>query len=195
MKQTGIIMSGNHPQLVLDELKTMTRRVMDPQPEVKPNGHWVWKGSLWIFEVEGVKEVLYSNCPYGQVGDRLWVREAFSLDIYHSAGATLYRADGKETYVEYGTDREHRIHWKPSIFMPRWASRITLEITEVRVERVQEITLGDVKAEGITTSEGQNIVYGLFDNFERLWDSLNAKRGWGWEVNPWVWVISFKVAE
>jgi len=206
----GIIMSGNHPKLIQDGIKTQTRRVITPQPIKKVN--------VWEYEVSTSKgisiplclgvdekqliECMLRRCPYGQVGGRLWVRETWwcpkrGLPVAYKANLEPHQAD-------------KRI-WKPLIFMPRWASRITLEITEVRVERVQEITEEDIKAEGIVyqTDRGNNIfwyeVHGDYhgktqavtakQSFEILWDSLNAKRGYGWEVNPWVWVISFKVVK
>jgi hypothetical protein len=82
--------------------------------------------------------------------------------------------------------------WRPSIFMPRWASRITLEITDIKVERVQEITFTDLKKEGMDTTNKHFFGAHIFEN---LWNSINAKRGYGWESNPFVWVISFKRVE
>lgn len=90
--------------------------------------------------------------------------------------------------------------WNPSIFMPRWASRITLEITDVRVERVQEITEEDARAEGFpgerwATGHGDYSEIAPSEQFRELWDKLNASRGFGWDANPWVWVIEFKRIE
>lgn len=125
------------------------------------------------------------ECPYGIPGDRLWVREAFlnnSLPGYDPV--YFYRADDPEKPI----DRQ----WKPSIFMPRTASRITLEITGIRAERVQDITSASAIAEGIGVDDGQ---MRETPNFRELWDSINAKRAKGiyaWVNNPWVWVIQFK---
>ena len=113
------------------------------------------------------------KCPYGVPGDRLWVRETFSY-----GEQTRYRAD-LGLMVWHDTDQK----WSPSIFMPRWASRIDLLIKDIRVERVQDITPSDARAEGAETVE----------NYILLWDKLNAKRGYGWDVNPYVWVIEFEV--
>lgn len=99
---------------------------------------------------------------------------------------TLYRADNLQDY--------EKLTWKPSIHMPRWASRITLEVTGVRVERVRDITEDDARAEGANQDpidgpeQGGSYKLGFWD----IWDSINAKRGFGWEVNPWVWVYEFK---
>ncbi|KKL66380.1 hypothetical protein LCGC14_2145600, partial [marine sediment metagenome] len=101
----SILMNGESIRGILEGRKTQTRRVIKPQP---PSD---WGGT-------SERVALLIHCPHGQVGDRLWVRETFSSDIYHSSGNTLYRADGRDFYTEYGTDREHKIHWKPSIHMP-----------------------------------------------------------------------------
>lgn len=206
MKETPIIMSGNHPKLVLDGTKTMTRRVIKPQP--KP-----YLGYMMNYEGTGAiqcgadypdTDEDFVKCPYGQVGDRLWVRETFTWvyiaekdpwkDRAIADGTFRRMPNGEPVKMCYKADGyEIGARWYPSIHMPRWASRITLEITEVRVERVQEISDTDARNEGITPDF---IVWGdccYTDGFIRLWNSLNAKRGYGWEVNPWVWVISFKV--
>ncbi|KKM73704.1 hypothetical protein LCGC14_1407670, partial [marine sediment metagenome] len=149
-----ILFSGEMVKAMLEGRKTQTRRIVKPQPERVNDafdGTWDWKGHL--YDDLTLAMILKDNCPYGQVGDRLWVRETFSSDIYHSSGSTLYRADGRDCYTEYGTDREHKIRWKPSIHMPRWASRITLEITGVKVERIQDISLLDCEEEGVTNPD------------------------------------------
>ena len=118
------------------------------------------------------------HCPYGQVGSRLWVQATWHQDTGLSSDKTIhYKADNfSDSYS-----------WKPSIFMPRWASRITLEITGVRVERVQEIITKEAIAEGFVAGLRESET----DAFHNFWDSLNAKRGNGWEANPWVWAIEF----
>ena len=188
MKERPIIFSTDMVKAILEGRKTQTRRVIKPQPDRVINGV--------PFEYLGHKYHDASDrairCPYGQVGDRLWVRETWatqkSIDrfspSYIGNAATVplwYKADAVNGRSFIGLGK-----WRPSIFMPRWASRITLEITEVRVERLQEITFEDFKKEGIEMD-------GSWDgSFARLWDSLNAKRGYSWESNPWVWVISFR---
>ena len=95
---------------------------------------------------------------------------------------------------------ESGVHWKPSIHMPRWASRLTLEVKEVRVERLQEISQEDAQREGLRgpliDPELDSIVNQIGvapkESFSDLWDSINAKRGHGWETNPWVWVVEFE---
>lgn len=129
-------------------------------------------------------------CPYGQPGDRLWVRET-----HHVLDAGYI--DGKGREIVYRADEpDWPYGWTPSIHMPRFASRITLEITDVRVERVQEIRLLDIKAEGITDAALGNVIQEGFTvqkAFEDLWDSIYGKKpGRSWADNPWVWVIAFK---
>jgi hypothetical protein len=124
------------------------------------------------------------TCPYGRPGDRLWVRETWSQLYPYESRRVAYRAD-RETVVAPGV----LPWWRPSIHMPRWASRLTLEITKVRVERLKEITVKDIAAEGI--QEGVGVF--AYEDFRKLWDSLNAKRGFGWDANPWVWVVEFRL--
>lgn len=169
-KERPILFSGEMVRAILDGRKTQTRRVMKHQ-----NG----------------AHLAFQKCPHGNPGDCLWVRESFRLSVPAHEGQTgypIYRANFKDDPI-LGI-------WKPSIHMPRWASRITLEITGVRVERVRDISEEDAKAEGwprdqelfptVNTSYKANLW------FERLWDSINAERGFGWDVNPWVWVLEFK---
>jgi hypothetical protein len=125
--------------------------------------------------------------PYGYAGDLLWVRETFLRDgeIY------LYKADfGKGVLSD-----SWRGHWKPSIHMPRKASRLALEITELRIERLNDISESDAIAEGATPSiVGDDLDYLKYRaGFQTLWNSINAKRGYEWESNPFVWVVSFQI--
>jgi len=123
--------------------------------------------------------------PYGQAGDRLWVRETWAVANYKGQSVGPYVADAEEVvYRADGFDLKGR--WRPSIHMPRIASRIDLLIKQVRVERLQQISTDDAVAEGIKELQG-----GATVEFMNLWDSINAKRGFGWATNPWVWVIEF----
>jgi len=203
MKETGIIMSGNHPKLILDKLKTMTRRTyglekVNDMPYLWEKPFYSEEYQRWGFWQKNTGDVIYLKCPYGQVGDRLWVRETFCEP---TTGRIIYKVD--ETPYEISSDGSglYSYHtWKPSIHMPRWASRIILEITAIRVERVQEIELVDVEDEGIiipnellALPDHKGKYLAILQLFIDLWDSLNAKRGLGWDFNPWVWPISFKV--
>jgi hypothetical protein len=205
--------------------KTQTRRVMKPQPttelrEFKGLAHHV-RGSIWR---SGRPTI--DLCPYGVPGDRLWVRETWTpadtgwsstgdddtVYVYYKADDDV-RPDGIKPVFKvcsglpidmvsrWERKIDHAQHgggdfWVPSIHMPRWASRITLEITKVRVERVQDISEGDARREGVEGVPGTlpgEISYR--DPFARLWSVINAKRGYGWDVNPWVWVLEFKRIE
>ena len=137
-------------------------------------------------------------CRYGQPGDRLWVRETTKEDVLGSVSLAIYDADYAHVMDKSGG---HAEWWYskpvcPSIHMPRWASRITLEITGVRVERLPDISGADSAAEGVTGPIGSPRAYGVVtkqfarDQFMRLWESINGPDSW--QVNPWVWVVEFK---
>lgn len=194
MKEIPILFSAPMVRAILDGRKTQTRRIVKlPRgwadkypicdPFAMPPAVWWWNG---VHERVGVRQ----ECPYGQPGDRLWVREAFSAmgDKSRQASPIFYRADR-------ATDN---CGWTPSIHMPRWASRILLEITDVRVERLQEISEADAKAEGTFGPEpavvgGEDCEIGFpshVQEFRHLWESINGEGSW--IENPWVWVIEFK---
>lgn len=117
--------------------------------------------------------------------ERLWIQITDELDE---------KGIKPDEYGYYHFEGDPPLNWRPSIFMPRWASRITLEITEVRIERLQEISLADINAEGTsdTLDKTRRPFGSRREHFQRLWDSINAKRGFPWDSNPWVWVISFR---
>ncbi len=191
-----IIFSGPMVRAILDGTKTQTRRVVKVQPSILD-------GRL-MHHVAGPKweSGLPYRCPYGCVKDRLWVRETFNkcgcfvcVDHWPKRGT-----DHGVTYQE-GYRGCSGLHWTPSIHMPRWASRITLEITEIRVQRVQDINASDAQAEGISVFSGDVLIRpgteklsdAIYrDQFSLLWNSINDKRGFGWARNPWVWAITFK---
>lgn len=157
------------------------------------------------------------KCPYGQPGDRLWVRETFAIECnsgwqdaysepskplgpvrWHDDGdggeyfeAPRYRASEPDTIL--GED-EDGMRWQPSIHMPRWASRITLEVTGVRVERVQAISEVDAKAERYhgEFSPGGTMTRSPRAQFSESWARIYGARGLGWDANPWVWVVEFR---
>ena len=177
MKERPIIFSGPMVRAILDGRKTQTRRVVKPQPdEVKdPNAKVALITCLRFYQAG--KE---HSCPYGAPGDRLWVRETFAME---SPTCPVYLADQ--------TDKTTVERWKPSIHMPRWASRLTLEIVSVRVERSQDISEKDAAAEGCEPKpEKDHDIFKFTKGYETLWKSIN---GFGsWALNPWVWVIEFK---
>ena len=189
MKERPIILCTEMVRATLEGRKTKTRRVVkDPRRHsgYNPRSSLSTHGAVYSMgdrsrELELSKDIKPEfPCPYGQVGDRLWVRETF---CYHTTQGIVYKADYPES----------PLLWKPSIHMYKCDSRITLEITEIRVERLQEITEEDANKEGNPYPDrgGKGSLPPLWW-FKKLWDSLNAKRGYSWESNPWVWVISFK---
>jgi hypothetical protein len=195
VREHGILFQDDMVRAILDGRKTMTRRVVKPQPYWNDIFKcWSWYPNKQTWLKIGAEQVnLY--CPYGQAGDRLWVRETFTphLCCGMDSEEIHYRADGESCPVDGRTIKR----WYPSIHMPRWASRITLEVIGVKVERVQDISEEDAKAEGICCSDCVPGVpapdyCGCRSLFANLWDSINAKRGYGWAVNPWVWSISFR---
>ncbi len=166
MKERPIIFSTPMVKAILEGRKTMTRRI--------------------IKNIKGATEKYpkgFAKCPYGVVGDRLWVKETY----FPNEGQVpniIYKADWNDRHK---TGITFTCQWKPSIFMPRIYSRITLETTNIRVERLQEITEEDAKKEGVM--EGEDTGY-YNEGFYRIWDKINGKDSW--KENPYVWVIEFR---
>lgn len=197
MKEHPILFSASMVRAILEGRKTQTRRVVKPQPiaakkyvgggfvEHRPNRT---DGGKDRTAVGAPSCFLARVSPYGGPGDRLWVRETWGIagDMPHDPGYVEYRADCSGNFNEVG-DLVPR--WRPSIHMRREDSRITLEITDVRVQRVQDISEADALAEGCRSAIRHSAV------FADLWDSINARRGFGWNANPWVWVLTFKRVE
>ena len=191
MKARPILFSASMINALLDGRKTQTRRVVKAAPSAFPS--W-WEKFHWA-TLRHFKKGALTHCPYGEKGDLLWVRETFCPIDDTEFGESRwvdYRATPKYSAKHpAGWDNEpdspDALKWKPSIFMPKWASRITLEIKDVRVERLQDISDKDVKSEGV---EFGNWCMARFE-FEQLWQSINGKESW--DNNPWVWVIEFKV--
>ena len=213
MKERPILFSSEMVRAILEGKKSQTRRV------VKDKHYTQWQidngiphngQDSIVMDVNGETiiplsylKVIYDEhadrvggrifCPYGSEGDRLWVREVW----LKQAGEITYRTDLGELVAKSAL---YKGSWKSPRFMPRWASRITLEITNIRVERLQEITGRDAIAEGMLP-EGTmltDLIHSADDpieQFAQLWDSLNAKRGYSWESNCWVWCISFRKME
>jgi len=199
MKERPIIITGNRPRLILDGIKTMTRRVIKPQPlNTQITVKYIDHSDYWQFgRGEYDQSAHCVRCPYGQVGDRLWVRETWATENRYNhlkpsevprTAKIWYLADEQYDPFVMGIIR-------PSIFMCYWMSRARLEITELRAERLQEISLEDIQAEGCEPPDWHisGLARKYYDNFTRIWDSLNAKHGYGWDLNKWVWVISSKV--
>ena len=154
-------------------------------------------GSYYLCASDGTHMTGQFKCPYGKPGDLLYVREAWAKTNVAPIVETI---DNPWTVYRTGDNRtDYGGPWKPGIHMKRCDSRITLRITDVRVERVQDITDPDVVAEGVTIPPGALMDrHGVTRSFgprwfQPLWDSLNESRGLGWDANPWVWVVSFEV--
>ncbi|TCK39684.1 hypothetical protein B0G84_5024 [Paraburkholderia sp. BL8N3] len=209
MKERPILFSGPMVRALLDGSKTQTRRVLKNQPpeDVSPItvAHYEptvinWRGEeepgSVIFGAYSADGEWGSKCPYGEPGDRLWVRETFA-HMYRGNAAPEMRRDDDVVYCADGFTPDEYVYgsWKPSIHMPRWASRITLEVTRVRVERLQDISDADAEAEGIDFLRrvpDADETLAPRQLFMCLWDSINESRGLGWNANPWVWVVEFK---
>ena len=186
MKERPILFSAPMVRAILDGSKSQTRRVVkqdrDGLLDCKPTPAW---DAFWQCVA----------CPYGKPGDRLWVRETWSADAWFDGHAPNDIPDS--AYIAYAAGRR-AVAWpaamgkvRPSIHMPRWASRILLEVTDVRVERAQDISDRDARDEGaeqIGDCEGAYVA-----GFRRLWESINGADSWS--ANPWVWVVEFRRIE
>ncbi|HDL7179847.1 TPA: hypothetical protein PXN30_002744 [Yersinia enterocolitica] len=191
MNEKPILFNAEMVNAILSGRKTQTRRIMGNQPagqdletvHVRHNDdfNFQWYGNLG--------ESSYFPCPLGKPGDQLWVREAFAAGLC-TESTLAYRATHKTEDLEEGWGET--IKWTPSIHMPRWASRINLLITGVRVERLQDISDADASAEGCKISSMQSGEC-LSDMFARLWKSIYGDESW--QANPWVWVIEFERME
>lgn len=225
MKEKPIIFSADIVKAILDGKKTMTRRVIKSNHDLSRYTHVDFDidgDNKWeLVRINDLKRT-YTKIgnPYGNVGDRLWVRETwiqgYDDPLIESEGddenavSIIYKADGKEEYRtcsaetaenwgDFSADSE-MVGFKSPIHMPRWASRILLEITDIRVERLNDISEEDAVKEGMPPSHPSidriSIQHG-FNSFSQscfaqLWDTLNTKKGYPWSSNPWVWVIEFK---
>jgi len=188
MTERGILFSAAMVRALLDGTKTQTRRVVNVK-----NPDWIRRHVHPYKSDNNNGKVVYGwdgnagdvlTCPYGQPGDRLWVRETWAPhpDFPETTHRGVYRADPE---CKYDVAR-----WRPSIHMPRWASRILLEITGVRVERLQDISEADAVAEGISQhyAEGRRVSCRVA--YAWLWESINGAGSW--DANSWVWVVEFR---
>ncbi|MBQ5171914.1 MULTISPECIES: morphogenetic protein [Klebsiella pneumoniae complex] len=207
--ERGMIFNAEMVRALLSGRKTQTRRIIKPQPEAtlsrSLSGKWLSRplNGLLLPKIEDIA----IHCPFGVVGDRIWVRETFQgplfdydlMDSYckdptpfEKPEFCVYKADGVPAPEFYDADDELHCCWRPSIHMPRWASRILLEITNVRVERLKSISDGDAIREGCSTADMKSGDC-VADVFARLWASIYGDESWN--SNPWVWVIDFKRIE
>lgn len=209
MRERPILFSGPMVQALLDGRKTQTRRVVS-SPSKKHDeftllehekGWWPYLSDDGESSITDDGNETPIDCPYGVPGDRLWVRETFALwrEGYDRRGHVVYRADMKDKAGEDFSqpDLMGLSKWYPSIRMKRVYSRLTLEITEVRVQRLQEISEEDAKAEGVSVNltavlategrVGSRVCH--TSAYIKLWDSINGAGSWA--ANPWVWAITF----
>ncbi|QAV46700.1 hypothetical protein [Pantoea agglomerans] len=255
MRERPIIFNADMVRAVLDGRKTQTRRIVNGVPSSHDFHGWVLSSTstkdegkaCWaIGKSPLLNQPIRVRCPFGEVGDRLWVKETWSV-VSHAfdddglmidyvpdrpakavhekpfgrgyySGHAIYAADGGFTWGDDDGCVDGRSCWKPSIHMPRWASRITLEITGVRVERLNSINEHDAIAEGLAeiSKDGRTYKYGVPDRdgypgtddfgwpwhewerypisaYSKLWKSIYGDESW--QANPWVWVIEFKRVE
>lgn len=228
MKETGLICTGESVRGIRAGRKTQTRRARGLEHiNIEPN-RWTLGKSPQSYESNdfafldmadpiGTYPTL-ATCPYGKVGDRLWVREThYRYGKWLKNGKTKtgrqkwrfkplrekYREikyfDNPPNIVQKNSYRKEGWYKRVSIFMPKWAARIWLEITSIRLERVQEISEADARAEGVEPYEGPaagtekaEFFAPYKASFSFLWDTINAKRGYGWEKNPLVWVLGLR---
>lgn len=208
LKERPILFSAPMVRAILEGRKTVTRRAV--RVGFNPED---LEGSLSASECRKLYRELPQYfgpsyfCPYGQPGDRLWVRETWYCDHFEvmrgpylkpddlnvseaiDDGTLVYAADGLTPY-----EADQPI-WKPSIHMPRWASRILLEITDVRVERLQDISRADIRAEGLQCPPelaSDDVSPNYRDWYPAAWRELWDSTGGNWDANPWVWVVEFK---
>lgn len=198
MKELSILFSSEMVKAILAGRKSQTRRIVKHQPEF---GAYVslegWDRIVLVHEDAFGEGVSVQACPLARkIGDRLWVREKTAIGFNDDGDLVVdYQADGKRRWFDvtpeneryslrYINDDQHR----SAMFMPSWASRISLEVVNVRVERLQEISEEDVVAQGVDV--GCEYWY---ENFQRLWNSINGVGSWA--LNPWVWAYEFKIAE
>ncbi len=230
MKERGMIFNREMVRAILDGRKTQTRRIMKNQPAGdypdtpalirSVDGGFQWYGHY------GESSIF--NCPFGAVGDRIWVRETWGVVSHeldedgriqpwspdrpataihempfgngYYSGHAIYAADGEFTWGDDDGYEDGRSCWKPSIHMPRAACRTLLEVTGVRVERLNSISQEDAQAEGMELTgwrptysdpDSGGELWTPYDNFAQLWESIYGEESW--KANPWVWVIEFKV--
>jgi len=194
MRERPILFSGHLVRAILAGTKTVTRRPVRRENKPAPGSTWA---ECLCREIDPsdtpcvVCDARFGACPFGETGDRLWVRETWGP----RAGGVVFRADE-------GNDPPDGSRWRPSIHMPRWASRIVLEVTGVRVERLQDITEEDAKAEGVTPFfevDLATFVHGRGagglgathrKGFARAWDEIYGAGSWA--ASPWVWRVAFR---
>lgn len=222
MRERPILFNGAMVRAILSGHKSQTRRAMKPQPSIDASGNFCWNGWNFGQDMAGrpLSKTLESqlpcsrtgrvHCPFGKIGDRLWVRETW-MDLTGTGVEHRDMETGKHTRYAYGAEspkgsasdearKDFGLKWRPSIHMPRDACRLVLEITDVRVERLQAISAADAEAEGLRKFPFEDSYAWAWRDGDRsghasptgAFRSLWTSTGGDWDANPWVWVISFK---
>ncbi|MFL1405413.1 hypothetical protein ACJO2E_08730 [Marinobacter sp. M1N3S26] len=213
-KERPIRFKDDNVRAILEDRKTQTRPILNPQPgngwefgtasEIGIKYGWIRsrhplreRFGVFIRRSVGTGQQHFEHsiipCPYGQPGDRLWVRETWrQFNAIDECGCSESPCGCPctDTVLYRATHDDGESKWRPSIHMPRWASRITLEITDVRVERLQDISVADAKAEGGPTHGHSGAEISYRRGFRHLWSQINGPDSW--DANPWVWVIEFR---
>lgn len=202
MTERGMIFNAEMIRALLDGRKTQTRRMLNPR-QLEMISYAAQAGECYPLESgqqHANSQAYYREwCPFGAVGDRIWVREAFRvMGCATDVARLMYKASERNSFTEStrtvpvaSCTKQPSQKWTSSIHMPRWASRITLEITNVRVERLNSISGEDARSEGFAY-EGSHVL-GDIDEFYRAWTSIYGEESW--QANPWVWVIEFRRVE
>lgn len=193
VSERPIIFTGESVRAILAGTKTQTRRVINLGTSFgrsdTPGYDWTFRGTrrggrkdCWQ---DMMHEQILALCPFGRPGEKLWCRETWCekerVDDVVTGGGWLPAEPGCE--VLYRADNDDDGPWRSPMFMPRWASRLTLEIVSVRVERSDALSEEDAHAEGFNSVA----------EFQEYWNTLNTKRGFGWQTRPWLWVLSFRM--
>ncbi len=230
MKERPILFSGAMVRAILTGKKTQTRRAVKGASGAfwdHPGWEPVAKDDIIEWSSPGHSFSMPKRCPYGQVGDRLWVKETWSTEeldrngerigVQYQATPTEKCRSGRSVARPDGFKLKRPVHggignedgcWRSPLFMPRWASRLTLEVTDVRVERLQDISEADARAEGCSGSDPEPVEEGgtvycwkgrsaapcPLAHYRHVWESINGKKH-PWSSNPWVWAITFKRVE
>ena len=211
MRVLPILFNTDMVRAILDGRKTVTRRLPSKRIENKVDDYCDYVSAVATTGCTSFTEKqFYEQYPPYQPGDILYVRETWCKNYYHDYGKYFYRADGEEIdmplitggTIKYG--KADGLRWRPSIHMPKEAARIWLKVTDVRVERLQDITDEQAKAEGANWKNGKNVGFEekmrrtAVERFAEIWDSAIKKSDlglYGWDANPWVWVIAFERCE
>lgn len=203
--QKPIIFNTDMVRAILEGRKTVTRRLIKPQPRKREERPHRLRSGSWFFDAPSLlfPGTLYASVgPYWppcQPGDVLYVRETWNKDV----GRYMYKANYAENEKFYRNGKEVQIKWRPSIHMPKEAARIFLQVTDVRVERLQDMCLIDCLKEGVrltTVEQSDLVLQGMRarERFSGVWDSTIKpadRETHGWDANPWVWVINFERIE